>query len=284
MSFKNIVGQSKAVSLLKADLFSKRVAESYLFVGPEGGGKRKTALEFVKALNCEKCGIESCDSCGSCKKINSQNYVDLFILDFESQGTLLGLNEEERFKQKELRIEAIRILIQQSYLSPLEGRKRVFIIDQAESLNLESSNALLKVLEESSKNSHWILLTQSSERIISTIRSRCRKICFAPPQLGMILEKEVSNFEKLAEEALSGKYKEPQILLSKIFESKKTTQKKQAEFFLKILTLKCVQNLRADPQEKNLNRLELILQSQEELKKNVYPPFILEPLLFSFCF
>ena len=172
--------------------------------------------------------------------------------------------------QKELRIEAIRILIQQSYLSPLEGRKRVFMIDRAESLNLESSNALLKVLEESSKNSHWILLTQSSERIISTIRSRCRKICFAPLQPGMILEKEVSSFEKLAEEALSGKYKEPQILLSKIFESKKTTQKKQAEFFLKILTLKCVQNLRADPQEKNLNReLTSLTKKFDKLTENL---------------
>lgn len=283
MSFKNIVGQAKAVSLLKADLLSKRVAESYLFVGSEGAGKRKTALEFAKALNCEKKGFESCDSCGSCKKIDSQNYIDLFILNFESQGVLLGLNDEDRSKQKELKIAAIRLLIQQSYLSPFEGRKRVFIIDQAETLSSESSNALLKVLEESSKNSHWFLLSQSSERIFPTIRSRCRKICFAPPEAMGFLDEEDLNFQELAEEALSGKCKDPAALISKIFGSKKITQKKQAELFLKILTLKCVQALRADPREKNLSRLELILQSQEELKQNVYPQFILEPLLFSFC-
>ena len=148
---------------LTADIHAGRVAESYLFAGPEGAGKRSAALEFAKAVNG---GIEH----------------EIFILDFDSQTELLDLKEEKAAKQKEYKIESIRALLGRAHLTSIEAKKKVVIIDRAEVLSDEAANALLKVLEESPRQCLWILVSASPDRLPITIRSRCRKVWFSPPE------------------------------------------------------------------------------------------------------
>lgn len=203
MSFSKIIGQNKAVATLANDLASGRVAESYLFTGPQGVGRRTAALELAKAVNCQgeksepssgelsfdfetgpaptaKLAGDACDQCASCRKVDDGTHPDIFTLDFESQARLLELDDDKIKTQRDLSIKAIRILIQTAYLTPVEGKKRMIIIDGAELLSLEAANALLKVLEESPPHCLWILLATSAGRMISTIRSRCRKVTFSP--------------------------------------------------------------------------------------------------------
>lgn len=331
MSFSQILGQERAVALLRADINSGRIAETYLFVGPEGAGKRRTALELAKALNCtgaesakqetesgeleELFGSEtkphaplstldsdSCGQCSSCKKIDSGNHPDVFVLDFESQARLLDMKEDEKMRQKDLRIDSVRILINQSLVSPLEGKKKVFIIDGAERLNEESGNALLKSLEESSKRAHWILIAVGAERVISTIQSRSRKISFSP--LSGEIRKKIkletrsyhSNaeeddfddepFEKLAEKAIQHAFSEEPPILKEILgvgehvlgHKRKISQRKLAERFLKILSLKMSRQLHQNPESETAEKLSLILQSQDELRRNVSPQLVLDTL------
>lgn len=340
MSFSKIVGQTKAIALLQADLKSDRIAESYLFVGHEGVGKRTVALEFAKALNCKgedasknqldifslasgqhpASDFNVCDSCSSCHKIDAGTHPDVFTLNFETQSKLLEMDEEKTTKQKEYHIASIRILIKQSYLTPLEAKKKVFIIDGAEHLNRESANALLKVLEESPRLCHWILLSSSVEQVIPTIRSRCRKVHFAPLNTDEIksilskinpaavndvaeicdgsvgialslMKKESLEFIRLSDDILRERdNSESNVSYNPIQESgrilsenKKVSSKKQVEELLKILSLKISCQMRAFPDPSLADRLGIVFQSQEELRRNVSPQLILDSLLLSFC-
>lgn len=352
MSFSKIVGQNRAVSLLQADLSSDRIAESYLFVGPPGVGKRTAALEFSKALNCNNNGngvisgkvisgkdraqsndvhlttlppyhsttlfkVDSCDLCAACRKIDSGNHPDIFLLDFESQAQLLELKEDERIRQKDFQIDAIRILINRAHLTPVEAKKKVFIIDGAEHLNRASANALLKDLEETSMHARWILIAVSLERVLPTIRSRCRSVSFArlgiqeiqsllnrrslakdQPEMKEIaemcdgsmetalalLDDEWLELAQIADKVLN--FRQPFAIAAPletsariVAESKRTHSKKRADQFLKILCLKISRELRSNPHPDLAENLSFILRAQEELRRNASPQMVLDALL-----
>lgn len=329
--FEKITGQKKAVSLLSADLESGRVAESYLFAGPQGVGKRTTALEFAKAINCTRARRESlipdhvtsavpCGNCNACKKIESGNHPDVFVLDFESQADLLDLKEDQEQRQKELRIEALRILIGRSYVSPLEARKKIFVIDGAELLSTESANSLLKVLEESPRLCHWFLVAVSAERVLATIHSRCRKVAFSPltaqeveeilrplleekaidkeimsgtaaicggsvSQALSLLETETRQLVRLAEAVLgqgpSSGAGPLEVSQQVFYERKKLTLKKQADRFLHVLALKMAEVLRDRPDAENAGSLLSVLEAQQLLGRNVSPQTVIDALLTS---
>src|SRR4051812_36565968 len=115
--FEKVLGQKKSLKALEADFEENRLAESYLFAGPEGVGKKFAALELAKALSCARSRRASlipeaetapvpCGECPACRKIDAQTHPDVFVLDFISQAALLNLKEEEAAKQKEFKIEA----------------------------------------------------------------------------------------------------------------------------------------------------------------------------------
>src|SRR5262245_31751190 len=104
--FEKIIGHAKALRLLAADMESGRVAETYLFTGMGGVGKKTVALEMAKALNCKN--GRPCGACASCRKIEGNVHPDVFVLNLESQAELLQLKEDEAMRQKELKIEALR--------------------------------------------------------------------------------------------------------------------------------------------------------------------------------
>jgi len=175
MSFNNIIGQNRQISLLKKQLFSGRIPHSYLFIGPEGIGKKKTGIEIAKFLNCKKPENDSCDECISCQKIGKAIHPDVHIIDFEWQALFL---EEPLEKQTQIKIDSVREIQKEISLKPSEGKWKVFIIDNSEKLSQEASNCLLKTLEEPPENSMLILLTTIKDALPQTIISRCQSIYF----------------------------------------------------------------------------------------------------------
>ncbi|HAZ10249.1 MAG: DNA polymerase III subunit delta' [Omnitrophica bacterium GWA2_41_15] len=165
MSLKDIVGQDRAIRLLRSMIEKDEIDGSYLFFGPMGVGKRTLSIEFAKAINCEKKGLDACEECISCGKIKSLNHPDLFIIQKEKESSFI-------------KIDRIRDIIYQASLKPYEARKKIFIITEAEDMNEESQNALLKILEEPRENQVFILTTSCVSGILPTVVSRCKAVKF----------------------------------------------------------------------------------------------------------
>ncbi len=166
MSFKEIKGHDQAILSLQQDLEQARLAASYLFLGPEGIGKRQAAITLAKVLNCQRGSWDSCDNCSSCQKIDAQIHPDLHWINASPDDYI--------------KIEDIRRLKNEIGLRPYEGKRKVFIIDNAHLFTAEASNALLKVLEEPPGQSTIILVSAKSALLFKTIVSRCRIVRFYP--------------------------------------------------------------------------------------------------------
>jgi DNA polymerase-3 subunit delta' len=123
------------------------------------------ALVVAKALNCQNKHEDSCDICSSCQAIDNRNFPDVMEL----------VPEKDKLK-----IEQMRILKSTAYLKPMVGKKRVFLIGQADKMTEEAANSLLKILEEPPPLSHILLLTDNPYLIIPTIKSRCQILAFSP--------------------------------------------------------------------------------------------------------
>ncbi len=165
MPFDDIVGNARVKNILRMSLLRGRLPGSLLFYGPKGVGKREMALIFAKALNCHTKEDDSCEKCSSCLAISKNIFPDV-----------IRINAERDI----IKIDQIRLIKKAAYLRPMTGKKRVFIIEEAEKMNDEASNSLLKVLEEPPMFSHIILTTDNFFSILPTIRSRCQTLKFAP--------------------------------------------------------------------------------------------------------
>ncbi len=165
MAFKDIIGNNSVKKILHRVLKQKKLPNSLLFTGPEGIGKKQTALVVAKALNCLKKSSDSCEECAHCRAINKGNFPDVMVISPAKEI---------------LKIDQMRLLKNTAYLKPMAGYKRAFIIMEAEKMNDEASNSLLKILEEPPSFSHIILVTPNPYRIIPTIKSRCQTFQFSP--------------------------------------------------------------------------------------------------------
>ena len=180
MSFKNIIGQEKAVDILLKSLKENKIFPSYIFMGADGVGKKYTAVEFAKAINCLNLSndFEVCEKCSSCNKINKLCSPDLKIIE-PIKGSI--------------RIEQIRELRHEINLKPFENRKKIYIIDHAEAMTLEASNCLLKTIEEPPDYAIIILICINLDSILPTIVSRCQLIKFRLISYMKIMETVLSN-------------------------------------------------------------------------------------------
>jgi len=165
MSFDGIFGHVQQIAILRSSIERNRVSHAYLFYGMPGIGKRTTAETFAKALNCQKGLPDACDECPSCRKMEHGNHPDVFVVKAEGQF---------------IRIKDIRNLQDQTRFRPFEGGRRIFFLVDADKMNTESANALLKTLEEPTKSNTLILLSSRPHYLPLTILSRCQRLRFNP--------------------------------------------------------------------------------------------------------
>ncbi|MCE5286625.1 MAG: DNA polymerase III subunit gamma/tau [Pelosinus sp.] len=161
--FENLVGQEHIRITLKNAITTGRIAHAYLFAGPRGTGKTSTAKIMAKALNCEQGPTaEPCNHCSNCERINTGSSMDVFEIDAASNR---GIDE-------------IRELRETVKFAPVDGRYKVYIIDEVHMLTSEAFNALLKTLEEPPAHVVFILATTEAHKIPATIHSRCQRYDF----------------------------------------------------------------------------------------------------------
>lgn len=167
-----LIGHKNQLDQLRKAAGLGQLANSYLFSGPEGIGKRLAAQSFVMELFCEcKPGAE----CNNCKRILHNTHPDVINIDVYED-------------KKDISIEQLRDMQSAIQLHPLEGKFKVVIINNAERMNQASANSLLKVLEEPPKNTHFFLITSRHHMLLPTILSRCQKLQFSPPPLNEVAE------------------------------------------------------------------------------------------------
>ena len=160
---QEIAGQPRALAVLGRALASGHVAHAYLFDGPPGVGKRQAALGLAMALDCETSPGRACGQCETCRRIAAGLHPD--VLTITSDGAQIVMEQAQQ----------IVALGQQR---PHEARARVIILDDADRLNANASNCLLKTLEEPLRGTHIVLVTSAPEKLLPTIRSRTQRVRF----------------------------------------------------------------------------------------------------------
>jgi len=182
--FSNLIGNEEVKETLRRLLSAGRLPGSLLFTGEAGVGKKLFALELAKALNCRnRQGVEACDECSSCKRINRSTFPP-YNDDDEDKERLIWSEHTDvamaRPYKQIIRIPVIRELEREANFRPFEGVARVFIVEDADFMNDSAANSLLKTLEEPEPTTRLILTTTNPTALPATIRSRCQTIQFAP--------------------------------------------------------------------------------------------------------
>jgi DNA polymerase-3 subunit delta' len=182
----DLIGQSRAATVLKNAIRRDRVAHAYLFWGPDGVGKATAAGLFAQALNCEQPSPDdpaiACGRCRSCALIARNSHPDVRVITttLTRQGqerTEISIDQIRQDPKKPR--EAPRPLIQDAYLKPALGAHKVYIVDPADRMSLPAANALLRALEDPPLHVVMVLVTEHPSTLLPTVVSRCQQVGFS---------------------------------------------------------------------------------------------------------
>jgi DNA polymerase-3 subunit delta' len=180
MPFADIAGHERVVEMLQRAVRRGKTSHSYIFEGPVGCGRRKTALALIQTLFCPNADSDACGVCPPCRKVGGNNHADIHLI-------------EPLPDKRDISIEQLREMQREVALRPYEAPCKACIIEPAERMSLNAANSLLKTLEEPPGNAIIILLTENAEILLPTIRSRCQILRFSPlspENVRALLEKE----------------------------------------------------------------------------------------------
>ena len=205
------IGNSAAITLLKGAIDQNRVSHAYLFTGPNRVGKRTLAIDFARALNCNSKDVVApgwadiqpevpCGQCSACDRIARSSYADVQIITSATQ-TSNDADAKAAQRRVMIGIDLIKDIQSDAMLEPYEGRAKIFIIDEANRMSPDASNALLKTLEEPPGSVHIILTAPSADLLPETITSRCHLVRMRPVPADIIEEGLATQFEISSDDA-----------------------------------------------------------------------------------
>ncbi len=172
--FSEILGQDRAKAIVQCAISKGRIPHAYLFTGIAGVGKTSLGRAIAAYLNCKTAvDSEPCGECGSCKQIRSSGHPNLIVVRPDGES---------------IKIEQIRDIQESMRFSPLSGKYRVVIMDQADTMTEEAANAFLKTLEEPPQGNLLILNAIEPDNLLPTIVSRCQRVSFVPLGVGVIAD------------------------------------------------------------------------------------------------
>lgn len=184
MTFESLIGNNKIKTLLANNIKSNNILHSYLFTGISGIGKSLFARELAKAILCSDTNNRPCGGCKSCLEFEGGSNPDFMQIEPEDG--------------KVIKIEQIRYMQEKIAEKPVTSKKKVYIINECDTMTKEASNSLLKTLEEPPEYATIILVTSNESKLLVTIKSRCTKVTF-----NMLSEDEVKAY--LAQSGLQNK-------------------------------------------------------------------------------
>jgi DNA polymerase-3 subunit delta' len=176
MDFTNIVGHEDIIKHFKASIEMDRVGHAYIICGEEASGKKSLAKTFAKTLQCEQHAIDPCNECKSCLQVESGNHPDIIFVKHE--------------KPKVITVDEIREqVVNNIQIKPYSGKYKIYIINDAQLMNVEAQNAILKTIEEPPQYAVIILLATTAEKFLPTIISRCMLLNLKP-----VKDEDIKNY------------------------------------------------------------------------------------------
>ena len=306
--FENIIGQKKVKALLSKQIKSGKFSHAYIFMGQKGVGKRQTAIEFAKILNCSvndftKTDAGACGICPSCIKATKNGHPDIHFIDFAMQAQLL---KKEVEKQTEIRVDVIREMKKEVLTKTHESKFKFFIIEPAEKMNMHAANSLLKTLEEPPDNTIIILLALHKETIPQTILSRSQTVFFQPLEqddissylmlthgasaqkaknAAALSEGSIENAEKLLEDtenqglALWLQLKNEDLTTADIMDISRSIDKEDALEYIDAMTAEAKKDFRLYPSSA-IKTLEYLNFARFALQRNANTQTVFDNLFF----
>jgi DNA polymerase-3 subunit delta' len=221
--FRDILGHRRLVRLLSRSIAGGSLPPSLIFSGPDGVGKKRTAIALAATVNCvnpvvggqwpvvsgqgrvakgqepgeagDELAVDACGKCPVCRRITRNAYADVLLVQPEASGTI--------------KIEQVRDAVSQTAYRPFEGRRRVIIFDEADAMGTDAQDALLKSLEEPPPHSTFVLVSTRADSLAPTVLSRCSRLRFGrlgPVDIAraLVRDHEYTEEEARATAALAG--------------------------------------------------------------------------------
>lgn len=228
MAYRNLKGHEMVKTYLKEALRKGVFSHAYFFEGQAGVGKLEMAKEFAKAVNCQEGKGEACDVCLSCRKANMGNHPDIIVVGPDGRS---------------IKNDQVKIIQTEMNLKPYESRRKVFIIDSADTMTPQAQNSLLKVLEEPPSSCLVILVSSNAAGLLPTVKSRCQRLHFDGNESGSVFRVSIKDLTNSKIEVIDESFSFARSCLSGDIKS----MLENSEAFSKMDRGEC------------LNRLEMIL-------------------------